>query len=482
MKHRAFYLLIFLFALALSGRAQNKPDNVCYISNNRIYFQLDKRWSESKKKEFSTLFSLDSSLIEQAFKDMSGFTVDSIAWQVSRINENIVELSKSIINNPVSYQKNDVFLLDDSWFMKTFAGIPLFSDEKKYGINKFSKSASISYVDGMARFSLTGKHKAGTVFLSGTFNNWSTMALKMNKTGTGWDADVKLTPGKYLYKFIVDGRWLHDENNLLKEGDSNNGYNSIFYCPNYLFELARYTEAKHVYVTGSFNGWKPKGLEMNHVKGGWQLPVYLEEGTYAYKFVVDGKWIVDPANSNTHADADGNLNSFMGIGDTLVFKLNGFKTAEKVILSGSFNNWSENELLMNRTSEGWELPYVIGAGNYEYKFIADGKWMPDPANPETTGEGNFANSCITVKPNYTFALKQFAYAKHVIVTGSFNGWREDRYEMIKKDGEWAYPVYLRPGKYTYKFIVDGNWMIDPANDQWEENSVGTGNSVLWIEP
>jgi hypothetical protein len=30
--------------------------------------------------------------------------------------------------------------------------------------------------------------------------------------------------------------------------------------------------------------------------------------------------------------------------------------------------------------------------------------------------------------------------------------------------------------------VDGKWMIDPANDLWEDNEFGTGNSVLWIEP
>jgi hypothetical protein len=32
------------------------------------------------------------------------------------------------------------------------------------------------------------------------------------------------------------------------------------------------------------------------------------------------------------------------------------------------------------------------------------------------------------------------------------------------------------------FIVDCQWLIDPANDTWEDNAAGTGNSVLWIEP
>jgi len=43
-------------------------------------------------------------------------------------------------------------------------------------------------------------------------------------------------------------------------------------------------------------------------------------------------------------------------------------------------------------------------------------------------------------------------------------------------------VSLNPGKYTYKFFVDGQWMIDPANDEWESNWEGRENSVLWIDP
>jgi hypothetical protein len=54
--------------------------------------------------------------------------------------------------------------------------------------------------------------------------------------------------------------------------------------------------------------------------------------------------------------------------------------------------------------------------------------------------------------------------------------------MIKKAGAWIFPIYLKPGKYTYKFIVDQKWILDPANDLWEDNEYGTGNSVLWIEP
>ena len=53
--------------------------------------------------------------------------------------------------------------------------------------------------------------------------------------------------------------------------------------------------------------------------------------------------------------------------------------------------------------------------------------------------------------------------------------------MSKQDGKWILPLFLNPGKYTYKFIIDGKWILDPANKLYEENEYGTDNSVLWVE-
>jgi len=54
--------------------------------------------------------------------------------------------------------------------------------------------------------------------------------------------------------------------------------------------------------------------------------------------------------------------------------------------------------------------------------------------------------------------------------------------MVKEGGKWILPIYLQQGKYTYKFIVDGKWILDPANKLYEGNEYGTDNSVLWVEP
>lgn len=53
--------------------------------------------------------------------------------------------------------------------------------------------------------------EAGSVFIAGDFNNWdaSTTGLKKDKGGV-WKASLKLKPGRYEYKFIVDGEWRSD--------------------------------------------------------------------------------------------------------------------------------------------------------------------------------------------------------------------------------------------------------------------------------
>lgn len=46
------------------------------------------------------------------------------------------------------------------------------------------------------------------VFLAGTFNDWSPTATPMDAVGDEqWTTDIDLTPGRYEFKFVVDGEW-----------------------------------------------------------------------------------------------------------------------------------------------------------------------------------------------------------------------------------------------------------------------------------
>lgn len=49
---------------------------------------------------------------------------------------------------------------------------------------------------------------AQAVYLAGTFNDWSAVATPMKRDARGlWRAAVRLGPGRYEFKFLVDGEW-----------------------------------------------------------------------------------------------------------------------------------------------------------------------------------------------------------------------------------------------------------------------------------
>jgi hypothetical protein len=482
MKKAARYILLVVLGLLsfLTSQAQFNPEKICRIEDGRIIFSINLKWSPEEKKELSTLFDLDSALIAQTFNGKQVIDCAGEIWKVKKTGGTMVELSKIVGGKADRNIKiNDVMLVIDKWMNFTGNGA---ETPVVYGVNNFILSYVFAYGKEKSQFYLPALKTAGKVYISGSFNGWSTTQNPMQSVADGWMTDLPLKPGKYLYKYIADGKWIPDPNNKLREKDGAGGYNSVVYCCNHNFVLKGFKNAQKVVVTGNFYNWNPRGILMNRTAEGWSLPIYLRDGTYSYKFLVDNQWMTDPGNPNVKKDAAGNLNSFIGIGEPYLFKLDKFPTAEKVVLAGTFNNWSPTELLMEKTEKGWQLPYAIAAGNYEYKFIADGLWITDPENPFMTEKNGIHNSFIALKANHLFELSKYPDAKRVIVTGSFNYWNKDGYRMTWQGGKWVLPIYLQPGKYTYKFIVDDNWILDPANKLYEQNEYNTNNSVLWVEP
>ena len=55
------------------------------------------------------------------------------------------------------------------------------------------------------------KIDAKKVFLAGDFNEWQPQTNRMTKSKDGsYRAIIKLPPGEYQYKFVVDGMWFND--------------------------------------------------------------------------------------------------------------------------------------------------------------------------------------------------------------------------------------------------------------------------------
>lgn len=87
----------------------------------------------------------------------------------------------------------------------------------------------------------------------------------------------------------------------------------------------------------------------------------------------------------------------------------------------------------------------------------------------------------SLKGNTTFRLKGHANARLVVVAGSFNDWNQSQVICGKEGDEWVCRVDLAPGKYTYKFVIDGDWILDPANPDTEEDERGFTNSVVVVK-
>lgn len=73
-------------------------------------------------------------------------------------------------------------------------------------------------------------------------------------------------------------------------------------------------------------------------------------------------------------------------------------------------------------------------------------------------------------------------AKSVSVAGDFNAWRRDRAVLADDNGNgvWTVTVYLTPGRYQYKFVVDGKWVVDPDAPNYIVDGFGGRNAVLSI--
>jgi 5'-AMP-activated protein kinase regulatory beta subunit len=73
-------------------------------------------------------------------------------------------------------------------------------------------------------------------------------------------------------------------------------------------------QAGTVLVTGTFNAWSESATPMKKDKNGsWKTTINLAPGTYEYKFVVDGHWQIDPANSKKTVNPYGSENSFLEV-------------------------------------------------------------------------------------------------------------------------------------------------------------------------
>ncbi len=72
-------------------------------------------------------------------------------------------------------------------------------------------------------------------------------------------------------------------------------------------------------------------------------------------------------------------------------------------------------------------------------------------------------------------------ATRVTVAGTFNEWNAEATPLYRQpDGTWQLELYLPPGVYEYRFVIDGCWCDDPNATEFVPNPFGSLNAILRV--
>jgi len=92
-----------------------------------------------------------------------------------------------------------------------------------------------------------------------------------------------------------------------------------------------------------------------------------------------------------------------------------------------------------------------------------------------------SESPAALTPVVTFAFLE-PHAQRVSLSGEFNGWAAEGTPLSRQDdGLWSTRLALAPGRYQYKFVVDGQWLTDPNAQENIHNEYGTLNSIVEVQ-
>lgn len=109
------------------------------------------------------------------------------------------------------------------------------------------------------------------------------------------------------------------------------------------------------------------------------------------------------------------------------------------------------------------------AGLYQLDLTYDGQHLVVPIR-------------ILARPIIIFEYQSTSPDQKISVAGNFNNWSSVdnplSYDNTSKSHKLV--IGLEPGRYEYKIVVDGNWILDPANPDSVSNGIGGFNSSLIV--
>jgi chromosome partitioning protein len=71
-------------------------------------------------------------------------------------------------------------------------------------------------------------------------------------------------------------------------------------------------------------------------------------------------------------------------------------------------------------------------------------------------------------------------AFEVQIAGDFNNWTPERTAMEPKGRIWRTVLQLAPGRYRYRYVIDGQWLADPLNPLFEPSPFSGDDSLVVV--
>ena len=69
--------------------------------------------------------------------------------------------------------------------------------------------------------------KGKAVYVAGSFNDWNPTAKKLAYKNGVYSVEMKLAAGTYQYKFVIDGTWCADPENVNAIANDQGTFNSV---------------------------------------------------------------------------------------------------------------------------------------------------------------------------------------------------------------------------------------------------------------
>jgi chromosome partitioning protein len=127
-------------------------------------------------------------------------------------------------------------------------------------------------------------------------------------------------------------------------------------------------------------------------------------------------------------------------------------------------------------------------GYEDYHALADEIMRQEPPAPDmeelaaeavASAAASAARAPVVTPEGVVFTVEA-PDASRVVLAGDFNGWNPHGGEMERVGDVWRKALQLAPGRYRYRYVIDGIWTNDPLNPAVHPSPFGGEDSVVVV--